>query len=142
MDTRDTPEQAELGRTARRLAREPGPRAVADLADRTRADRLGEAVRDAGWLELRHDGGGGDPPAGGGEAAVLARAPGGAGRPSSPTRWARPSSTFPSRARSSPRISPAAWACTPATARGSLPPLPCPTLPSWRARRPTRRSSP
>src|SRR5262245_40060108 len=74
MDIRDTPEQAELRRTARRLARELGPRRVADLDDRTRADRLGEAVRDAGWLELRHDGGGGDPLASGVEAAIIADA--------------------------------------------------------------------
>ena len=53
MDTRDTPEQAELRRTARRLARELGPRTVADLDDRDASERLAEAVRDAGWLELR-----------------------------------------------------------------------------------------
>jgi len=33
MDARDTPEQAELRRTARRMARELGPRSVADLDD-------------------------------------------------------------------------------------------------------------
>ena len=54
MDARDTPEQAELRRSARRLARELGPRAVADLDDRKRRERLAEAVRDAGWLELRY----------------------------------------------------------------------------------------
>ena len=36
MDTRDTPEQAELRRTARQLARELGPRTVADLDDEKR----------------------------------------------------------------------------------------------------------
>jgi len=78
MDTRDTPEQAELRRTARRLARELGPRTVADLADRKRAERLAEAVRAAGWLELRQDGGGGDPLASGVEAAIIADALGAA----------------------------------------------------------------
>jgi len=74
MDTRDTPEQAELRRTARRLARELGPRSVADLDDRQRSERLAEAVRDAGWLELRQDGGDGDPLASGVEAAIIADA--------------------------------------------------------------------
>lgn len=55
MDARDTPEQAELRRTARQLARELGPRTVADLDDGTRNKRLAGAVREAGWLELRHD---------------------------------------------------------------------------------------
>ena len=72
MDTRDTPEQAELRRTARRLARELGPRTVADLADRARSERLAEAVRSAGWLELRQ--GDDDPLASGVEAAIIADA--------------------------------------------------------------------
>jgi alkylation response protein AidB-like acyl-CoA dehydrogenase len=74
MDTRDTPEQAELRRTARRLARELGPRTVADLEDGKRIERLAEAVREAGWLELRHDGGDGNPLASGVEAAIIADA--------------------------------------------------------------------
>jgi alkylation response protein AidB-like acyl-CoA dehydrogenase len=74
MDTRDTPEQAELRRTARRLARELGPRTVTDLDDRARSERLLHAVRDAGWLELRHDGGHGNPIASGIEAAIIAEA--------------------------------------------------------------------
>jgi alkylation response protein AidB-like acyl-CoA dehydrogenase len=74
MDTRDTPEQAELRRTARRLARELGPRTVADLDDRKRSERLAAAVRDAGWLDLRRDGGNGDPLASGVEAAIIADA--------------------------------------------------------------------
>jgi alkylation response protein AidB-like acyl-CoA dehydrogenase len=74
MDTRDTPEQAELRRTARRLARELGPRTVADLDDRKRSERLAAAVRDAGWLELRQDGGDGEPVASGVEAAIIAGA--------------------------------------------------------------------
>ena len=74
MDTRDTPEQAELRRTARRLARELGPRSVADLDDDKRRERLAEAVRAAGWLELRQDGGDGAPLASGVEAAIIAEA--------------------------------------------------------------------
>jgi alkylation response protein AidB-like acyl-CoA dehydrogenase len=74
MDTRDTPEQAELRRTARRLARELGPRSVAELDDAKRSRRLAEAVRDAGWHELRQDGGDGAPLAGGVEAAIIAEA--------------------------------------------------------------------
>src|SRR5262249_10118283 len=74
MDTRDTPEQSELRRTARRLARELGPRTVADLDDRKRSERLAAAVRNAGWLELRQGKGkgDGDPPASGVEAAIIA----------------------------------------------------------------------
>jgi alkylation response protein AidB-like acyl-CoA dehydrogenase len=74
MDTRDTPEQAELGRTARRLARELGPRTVADLDDGKRSRRLADAVRDAGWLQLRHDCGTGGPLASGVEGAIIAEA--------------------------------------------------------------------
>ena len=74
MDTRDTPEQAELRRTARRLARELCARNVTELGDRKRRERLAEAVRDAGWLELRHDDGDGAPLASGVEAAIIAEA--------------------------------------------------------------------
>lgn len=74
MDTRSTPEQAELARTARQLARELGPRAVADLDDEKRRERLAEAVRQAGWLELRQDDGDGAPVASGVEAALIAEA--------------------------------------------------------------------
>ena len=74
MDTRDTPEQAELRRSARQLARELGPSTVADLDDVTRAKRLAGAVRDAGWLELRADDGNGQPLASGVEAAIVAEA--------------------------------------------------------------------
>jgi Acyl-CoA dehydrogenase, C-terminal domain len=72
VDTRETAEQAELRRSARRLAHELGPATVADLADETRTKRLAGAVRDAGWLELRNDGGDGRPLAGGVEAAIVA----------------------------------------------------------------------
>jgi len=71
MDTRDTPEQAELRRTARRLAHELGPRTVADLEDHKRSERLAQAVRSAGWLELRHGTSDGDPLASGVEAAII-----------------------------------------------------------------------
>jgi alkylation response protein AidB-like acyl-CoA dehydrogenase len=74
MDTRETPEQAELRRTARRLARELGPRSVADLDDGKRGERLAEAVREAGWRELRQDAGDGAPLASGVEAALIAEA--------------------------------------------------------------------
>ena len=78
MDTRDTTEQAELRRAARQLARELGPATVADLEDATRSKRLGAAVRDAGWLELRDDDGAGSPIAGGVEAAIVVEALGAA----------------------------------------------------------------
>lgn len=78
MDTRDTPEQAELRRAARQLARELGPSTVADLDDVTRAKRLATAVHDAGWLELRDDAGDGSPVASGVEACIVADALGGA----------------------------------------------------------------
>jgi len=78
VDTRDTPEQAELRRAARQLARELGPSTVADLDDSTRSKRLAAAVCDAGWLELRHDAGDGTPLANGVETAIVADALGGA----------------------------------------------------------------
>ena len=77
MDTRDTPEQAELRRAARQLARQLGPATVADLDDATRGKRLEAAVRDAGWLELRDDDGDGGPIASGVESAIVADALGG-----------------------------------------------------------------
>jgi alkylation response protein AidB-like acyl-CoA dehydrogenase len=77
VDTRDTPEQAELRRSARQLARELSAVTVAELDDATRAKRLASAVRDAGWLELRNDRGDGAPLASGVEAAIVADALGG-----------------------------------------------------------------
>ena len=74
MDIRDTPEQEELRRTARRLARELGPHNVMALDDRERSGRLAAAVRAAGWLELRHGTGNRDPLASGVEAAIIAEA--------------------------------------------------------------------
>ena len=68
-------------RTGRAAAHRPPPGTRARTADRGRprrrasaAERLAEAVRDAGWLELRHDGGDGDPLASGVEAAIIADA--------------------------------------------------------------------
>jgi alkylation response protein AidB-like acyl-CoA dehydrogenase len=78
VDTRDTPEQAELRRASRQLARELGPSTVADLDDTTRRKRLAAAVRDAGWLELRDAADEGAPLAGGAEAAIVADALGSA----------------------------------------------------------------
>ena len=74
MDTRYTPEQEELRRAARQLARELGPPNVADLDDHARTQRLADAVRQAGWLELRGDTGDGTPLASGVEAAIVAEA--------------------------------------------------------------------
>jgi alkylation response protein AidB-like acyl-CoA dehydrogenase len=78
VDTRDTPEQAELRRAARQLARELGPSTVAALDDTTRAKRLNAAVHDAGWLELRDDEGNGAPLASGVEVGIVADALGAA----------------------------------------------------------------
>ena len=78
MDVRDTPEQAEIRRTARQLARRLGPRTVSDLDDGLRTKQLAKAVRGAGWLELRHEGDDGAPVASGVEAAIIADALAGA----------------------------------------------------------------
>jgi len=78
VDVRDTPEQAELRRSARQVVRELAPTTVAALDDATRAKRLAGAVREAGWLELRDDAGDGRPLAGGVEAAIVADALGSA----------------------------------------------------------------
>lgn len=77
MDTRDTPEQAELRRSARQLAGDLGPATVAGLDDATRHKRLAAAVHDSGWLELRDDNNG-TPLASGVEPAIVAEALGGA----------------------------------------------------------------
>jgi alkylation response protein AidB-like acyl-CoA dehydrogenase len=78
VDTRDDAEQAELRRSARRLARDLGPTQVGDLDDTRRVRRLAAAVRDAGWLELRDESGAGGPLAGGVEAGIIAEALGAA----------------------------------------------------------------
>ena len=74
VDTRDTPEQAELRRSAWQLTRELAPATVADLDDTTRTKRLTGAVQDAGWLELRDDDGDGNPVATAVESAIVAEA--------------------------------------------------------------------
>ncbi len=74
MDTRDTPEQAELRRSARQLAANLGVRSVGDLDDLDRRARLAAAITDAGWLELRDDSGDGSPLASAVEAAIVADA--------------------------------------------------------------------
>ena len=75
MDTRDTPEQAELRRTARRLARELGPRIVADLDDRKPPSASPRrCATPAGSSCAR-------------TVATAIRSPAGSRRPSSPTRW-------------------------------------------------------
>jgi alkylation response protein AidB-like acyl-CoA dehydrogenase len=74
MDVRDSPEQAELRRSARQLARELGPGTVAGLDDEARRARLAAAVAAAGWLELRDGWTDGRPLAGGTEAAIVAEA--------------------------------------------------------------------
>jgi Acyl-CoA dehydrogenase, C-terminal domain len=78
VDTRDTPEQAELRRAARQLAGQLGPAMVVDLDDAPRGERLAAAVREAGWLELRDDGGDATPLAGGVEVGIVAEALGAA----------------------------------------------------------------
>jgi alkylation response protein AidB-like acyl-CoA dehydrogenase len=78
VDTRDTPEQAELRRAARKLAGELGPSTVTALGDTTRTKRLAAAVRDAGWLELRDDAGNGAPLTSGVEVCIVADALGAA----------------------------------------------------------------
>jgi alkylation response protein AidB-like acyl-CoA dehydrogenase len=78
VDTRDTPEQAQLRHAARRLAAELAPASVAALDDESRSTRLAAAVCEAGWLELRDDEGDGGPLASGVEAAIVAEALGAA----------------------------------------------------------------
>lgn len=74
MDTRDTPEQAELRRSARRLARDLAAPNVLGLGDASRRQRLCRAVRDAGWFDLRADDGTGQPVAGSVEAGIVSEA--------------------------------------------------------------------
>jgi alkylation response protein AidB-like acyl-CoA dehydrogenase len=78
MDTRDTPEQAELRRAARQLAGTLGPSSVGELDHGERRARLLRAVSDAGWFELRSGGDDGAPLATGVEACIVAEALGAA----------------------------------------------------------------
>jgi alkylation response protein AidB-like acyl-CoA dehydrogenase len=77
VDTRLTPEQAELQRSARQLASRLGPATVADLDDADRSSKLRAAVLEAGWLELRDEAGDGAPVGGSVEAAIVTEALGG-----------------------------------------------------------------
>ena len=120
MDTRDTPEQAELRRSARQLARELGPTAVGDLDDATRAKRL--AARSATQAGSSCD----TTTAQGHRWRAAWR------RPSSPTRSVAPSRTPRSQGRCSRPISRVAPGRTPSTARSSR----------SRHRSPTRHSRP
>jgi alkylation response protein AidB-like acyl-CoA dehydrogenase len=74
MDTRDTPEQAELRRAARQMARQLSATTVADLDDEARTNRLQAALHATGWAELRSDGGDGAPVASGVEVGIVAEA--------------------------------------------------------------------
>ena len=74
MDTRDTPEQAELRRTARRLARELGPRSVADLDDESGARGSPRPCATRAGSSCASDAGDGAPLASGVEAAIIADA--------------------------------------------------------------------
>ncbi len=73
MDTRYSPEQLELRRSAAALVADLGPRTVDDLADPSRQARLADAARRAGWLDLRGAGDGDGPLASGVEVAIVAR---------------------------------------------------------------------
>jgi hypothetical protein len=56
MDVRLTAEQQELRAAATRLAKDLGPKSVADLDDSQRIGRLERTVADTGWRSLRSDG--------------------------------------------------------------------------------------
>jgi hypothetical protein len=72
VDARPSLEQHELADAADRLSHKLGPGAVGDLDDTERRDRLGAALRQAGWRELR-TGSQSEPMASGVEAAIVAR---------------------------------------------------------------------
>ena len=59
MDARLSAEQAELRAAAAKLADDLGPRAVLELQDHDRAERIEAAVSATGWRSLRSDGAGG-----------------------------------------------------------------------------------
>jgi alkylation response protein AidB-like acyl-CoA dehydrogenase len=73
VDTRYSPEQLELRRSAAALIGDLGPRTVDDLADSGRRARLADAARRAGWLDLRAAGEDDGPLASGVEVAIVAR---------------------------------------------------------------------
>jgi alkylation response protein AidB-like acyl-CoA dehydrogenase len=72
VDTRYSPEQLELRRSAAALVGDLGPRTVDDLDDAGRRMRLADATRRAGWLDLRGPGEADGPLASGVEVAIVA----------------------------------------------------------------------
>ena len=73
MDTRYSPEQLELRRSAAALVDDLGPRTVDDLDDAVRRGRLADAALRSGWFELRGPGEDDGPLASGVEVAIVAR---------------------------------------------------------------------
>jgi alkylation response protein AidB-like acyl-CoA dehydrogenase len=73
VDTRYSPEQLQLRRSAAALVTDLGPRTVEDLGDQGRRTRLADAARRAGWLDLRAAGEDDGPLASGVEVAIVAR---------------------------------------------------------------------
>ena len=73
VDTRYSPEQLELRRSAAALVDDLGPRTVDDLDDAVRRGRLADAALRSGWFELRGPGEDDGPLASGVEVAIVAR---------------------------------------------------------------------
>jgi alkylation response protein AidB-like acyl-CoA dehydrogenase len=73
VDTRYSPEQLELQKSAAALVDDLGPRTVDDLDDAVRRERLAGAAVRSGWFELRGPGEDNAPLASGVEVAILAR---------------------------------------------------------------------
>lgn len=73
MDANPTPEQRQLADAADRLAFKLGPASVGDLDDHDRRHRLGDALAQAGWRDLR-TGTADEAVASGVEPAIVARA--------------------------------------------------------------------
>lgn len=72
MDVRYSPEQEALRDSVARVVADLGPKAVGELDDAARTDKLDAAVADAGWRELRTADDGGAPWASGVEVALIA----------------------------------------------------------------------
>jgi alkylation response protein AidB-like acyl-CoA dehydrogenase len=72
MDVRLSPEQQALRYSATQIVDRLGPRAVGQLDDRERADKLEAAVLASGWRELRVSEGDGEPLASAVEVAIVA----------------------------------------------------------------------
>jgi alkylation response protein AidB-like acyl-CoA dehydrogenase len=73
VDTRYSPEQLELRRSAAALVDDLGPRTVDDLDDAVRRGKLADAALRSGWFELRGPGEDDGPLASGVEVAIVAR---------------------------------------------------------------------